>query len=169
MDIIEKQKNSWEFDLMTQTQWNSLPKAFQSDPQSLGLPYQQVTGSIKGEAWAFLAILFYFISANCNIFVVSCEQCQKGLASPNSGLGLETESTIIDFSLQCKLELEDWCIAKRKLNWDRSKSFSASERFVWALILDLHHKQPKGHIPKLRVTWQDYFSSCHLEELHNVF
>ena len=58
----------------------------------------------------------------------------------------------------------DWCIVKRKLNWDRSKSFPASERFVWALILDLHHKQPKGHIPKLRVTWQDYFSSCHLKE-----
>ena len=29
----------------------------------------------------------------------------------------------IDFSLQCVLELEDWCMEKRKMYWDRSKSF----------------------------------------------
>ena len=29
----------------------------------------------------------------------------------------------IDFSLQCVLELEDWCMVKRKMYWDRSKSF----------------------------------------------
>ena len=58
---------------------------------------------------------------------------------------LRSERTIVDFSLKCKLELENWYLVKRKIYWDRSKSFSALENLFWALILDLHHKQPKSH------------------------
>ena len=38
--------------------------------------------------------------------------------------------TFVYFSLQCKLELEDWYRANSKLNWNRPKSCSASESFV---------------------------------------
>ena len=58
---------------------------------------------------------------------------------------LRSERIFIYFSLQCKIELEDWLMLKRTLHWDRSKSFSASESLLWALILDLHHKQTKSH------------------------
>ena len=69
---------------------------------------------------------------------------------------LWSEKTFIDFSLQCELELEDWCRVKRKMYCYRSKSFSVSESLLWALILDLHHRQPKNHF-SWRVTWQGDF------------
>ena len=69
---------------------------------------------------------------------------------------LWSEKTFIDFSLQCELELEDWCRVKRKMYCYISKSFSVSESLLWALILDLHHRQPKNHF-SWRVTWQGDF------------
>ena len=63
--------------------------------------------------------------------------------------------TFIDFSFQwqCKLGLEVWYRyrAKSKLNWNRTKSCSASQSLLWApsLILDLSQKQP---------TWKRSFS-----------
>ena len=45
--------------------------------------------------------------------------------------------TFIDFSLQCKLEPEDWCVAKIKMYWDSPKRISASESLLWALTRDL--------------------------------
>ena len=56
-------------------------------------------------------------------------------------------------------------MVRRKMYWDRSKSFSASESLLWALILDLHHRQPRSHF-SWRVTWQGDF--CHLEEAANL-
>ena len=55
-----------------------------------------------------------------------------------------SERIFIDFSLQCELRLEDWCMAKRKMYWDRCKSFSASVSLLWVLIRDLHHKKAKN-------------------------
>ena len=52
-------------------------------------------------------------------------------------------------------------------NWDRSQSFSASESLLWALILDMHHRQPSlRSYFSWRVTWQGDF--CHLQEAANL-
>ena len=55
--------------------------------------------------------------------------------------------TLVDFSLQCELEHEGWYRAKRKLQWNRPRSCSASESLsrLWALVLDLCQWQPKSH------------------------
>ena len=79
------------------------------------------------------------------------------LASPNSGLrGLSK-----NFSLLCKSEpeLEDWCIVKRKMYWDRSKSFSASEcsSLVWL-----------RSAPQTATTWNPFFLKCHAHRLDIV-
>ena len=49
--------------------------------------------------------------------------------------------TFINFSLK----LKDLCRVKRKMYWNRPKSYSASESLlsVWALVLDLSQRQPK--------------------------
>ena len=41
-----------------------------------------------------------------------------------------SDRIFIDFSLQCRLELEDWCMVKGNMYWDRSKSFYASESLL---------------------------------------
>ena len=50
----------------------------------------------------------------------------------------------VNFSLQCRLELEDWYRAKSKLNCNRLKnlSCSASESLLWALI-QVQRQRPK--------------------------
>ena len=69
---------------------------------------------------------------------------------------LRSNRIFVDFSLQCELELQDWCMVKWKMYWDWSKGVSASERLLWALIWDLNHTQPRSHF-SWRVTWQDDF------------
>ena len=57
---------------------------------------------------------------------------------------LRSDRIFVNFSLQCKLELEDRCMVKRKMYWDRSKSFICLREFVVSfLIQDLHHRQPR--------------------------
>ena len=46
---------------------------------------------------------------------------------------------------------------KRKVHWDRSKSYFASKSWLWALILDLSKRQPKSQF-SWSVTWNyDYY------------
>ena len=71
-----------------------------------------------------------------------------------------SNGTFVNFSLQCKFELEDWFRAKCTFNWNRYKSCSASESLFWAIILDLS----QSHWPKCyfswRVTWKgDFFDT----------
>ena len=57
---------------------------------------------------------------------------------------------------------EDWGMVKRKMYWDRSKRFSASERLLWALslILDLLYRQLK-HQFSWRVIWHKVTTNWH--------
>ena len=63
--------------------------------------------------------------------------------------------TFIEFSLHCAFLLGNRYRAKRKMYWNRLKSCSASERLLWALILDLSQRQPKSHF-SWRVTFDTW-------------
>ena len=127
-----------------------------STPQGADKPWSSV------EAWAFLAIISYFISTNCKLFAASGKQWQENLAGPNSG----QTGFFIDFSLHSALELEDWCMVKRKMYWERSKR---PQRFVVCSdpnsAPQSQHRQQRIHF-SWRITWQGDF--CHLEEAANL-
>ena len=55
---------------------------------------------------------------------------------------LKSGRTFIDFSWQCILKLEDRRIVKRKMYWDKSKSFSASE-LLWAELSSYQRSEKK--------------------------
>ena len=60
----------------------------------------------------------------------------------NIVLSNRSARAFINFSFQCKLELADWNRVKRKTYWNRSKSRSASESLLWAVlvIIDLYQR-----------------------------